>query len=479
MSMNAIALFASNFRGVFTFLIARLLGPAALGTFSIGWATTDILTNVGSFGLENTVTTFIARAQVKGELVRARNLARLAISLAVAQCCLLALLAIGVIALLGARFGLDRQVANATCVLLLAMPGVALYRCGTAVSRGMKIMRHDIFSRGLTESVATTVAFLLLISLGYKSLAPQIAAIIGTGLSGMVALALAFSIFRKVRPAADEFSLVPEARRLLSFGGQIMSYGLLNSLIVRLDLLMLACFIGKVPGVTLSIVGVYAAVVEIAGGLRKANQVFNPIFAPVVAGLTIGGDQEHAAAAFARVAQWMLWILLPLLGVIGLAGSTILSIYGPAFQQGAMWLNIVALACATNCFVSLAETVIMVQKPRLNLINSAITCAFALVANWWLIRSFGVTGAAFGILLPYILLGILRHRTLELAFGWQRRWSHLIPPFIAAIIALLPAIGCRLLRDDFVGEILSAAIFLGLFGGAWRWYQRRQRALPR
>ncbi len=75
---------------------------------------------------------------------------------------------------------------------------------------------------------------------------------------------------------------------------------------------------------------------------------------------------------FRRVAQWMLWILLPLLAVMALAGSLILSIYGPAFRQGAMWLNIVALACSMNCLVGLAETVIMVQRPRLNLVNSAI-----------------------------------------------------------------------------------------------------------
>ena len=31
---NLIAMLASNFRGIFTFLMARLLGPAALGIFS-------------------------------------------------------------------------------------------------------------------------------------------------------------------------------------------------------------------------------------------------------------------------------------------------------------------------------------------------------------------------------------------------------------------------------------------------------------
>ena len=35
---NLIAMLASNFRGIFTFLVARLLGPAALGIFSVAWA---------------------------------------------------------------------------------------------------------------------------------------------------------------------------------------------------------------------------------------------------------------------------------------------------------------------------------------------------------------------------------------------------------------------------------------------------------
>src|SRR5207248_108678 len=43
---NTIALLASNLRGVFTFLVARLLGPAALGTFSVAWANTDLVSKI-------------------------------------------------------------------------------------------------------------------------------------------------------------------------------------------------------------------------------------------------------------------------------------------------------------------------------------------------------------------------------------------------------------------------------------------------
>jgi O-antigen/teichoic acid export membrane protein len=171
----------------------------------------------------------------------------------------------------------------------------------------------------------------------------------------------------------------------------------------------------------------------------------------------------------------MLWILLPLFAVMALAGSVILSIYGAEFRQGALWLGIVALACATNCFVGLAETVIMVQRPKINVFNSAITCVVAVVANLWLINSLGATGAALGILLPYVLLGALRHRTLRLVFGWERPWSNVAPPLIAAVIAAVPAVICRLLLDGFPGQILSAALFLLVFGLEWLFHFRRAR----
>jgi hypothetical protein len=53
---NTVALLASNFRGVFTFLVARLLGSAALGILSVSWAVTDLLTKIGMFALDNTIT---------------------------------------------------------------------------------------------------------------------------------------------------------------------------------------------------------------------------------------------------------------------------------------------------------------------------------------------------------------------------------------------------------------------------------------
>ena len=477
--LNTIAMLASNFRGIFTFLVARLLGPAALGIFSVAWSTTDIISKIGVLGLDNAITTFIARSEAIGDRARSRSLFHVAVVLGVLQSVVTALIVIAALRFFNGRLHVQPQMVSALTLVLCAMPGLALYRICTAISRGMKVMQHDIYSRGIAEPIATTLAFVLAVAVGFNTSSPEVAAILGTAISGITALVLASSLFRRDSANRDVVSPVGEAKSLIAYAAPISVYQLINAFIARLDLLLLGYFVGRAPGVTLATVGVYSAVIGTANGLRKVNQAFNPIFAPVVAGMTATGDHHIASATYARLAQWMLWILLPLVAVLSLAGSTILLIYGPTFWQGGLWLGIVALASATNAFISLGETVIMVQRPRLNLLHSTITCAVAFAGLLWLIPRFGALGAAVGILLPYVVQGILRYATLRWVFHWKDSWSDISRPLIAAGIAIVPALVCRGFVSGVVGQVTSAAVFLAVFGVQWwrhHWYVRLQRS---
>ncbi|MGE5214781.1 MAG: oligosaccharide flippase family protein [Nitrospirota bacterium] len=472
--LNTIAMLASNFRGIFTFLIARLLGPAALGIFSVAWSTTDIISKIGVLGLDNAIITFIARSEAIEDRARSRSLFHVAVVLGVIQSVITAVVVIIALRFFNDRLHVQPQMVSALTLVLCAMPGLALYRISTAVSRGMKVMQHDIYSRGLVEPIATTLAFLLAIVVGFNMSSPEVAAIFGTAISGITALALASSLFRHDSAHGIVVSRVAEAKSLIAYAAPISIYQLINAFIARLDLILLGYFVGRAPGVTLATVGVYSAVIGTANGLRKVNQAFNPIFAPVVAGMTATGDHQIASATYARLAQWMLWILLPCVAVLSLAGSTILLIYGPAFWQGGLWLGIVALASATNAFVSLGETVIMVQRPHLNLLHSVITCVVAFAGLLWLIPRFGALGAAIGILLPYVVQGTLRYVTLRWVFHWKDSWSDISHPLIAAGIAIVPALICRAFLSGIVGQVTSAAVFLAVFGAQW-WHHHLHR----
>src|SRR5499427_10373239 len=452
--LNTIAMLAANFRGIFTFLVARLLGPAPLGLYSVAWSTTDIISKIGVLGLDNAITTFIARSQAVGDRARSRSLFQVAVVLGVVQSVITAVMVIVALQFFNDRLHVQPQMVSALTLVLCAMPGLALYRISTAISRGMKVMQHDIYSRGLVEPVATTLAFLLAIAVGFNMSSPEVAAILGTAISGITALVLASSLFRRGSATGVAVSIVGEAKSLIAYGAPISVYQLINAFIARLDLLLLGYFVGRAPGVTLATVGVYSAVIGTANGLRKVNQAFNPIFAPVVAGMTVRGHHRIASATYARLAEWMLWILLPCVAVLSLAGSTILLVYGPAFWEGGRWLGIVALASATNAFVSLGETIIMVQRPHLNLLHSTITCVVAFAGLLWLIPRFGPLGAAVGILLPYIVQGILRYATLRWVFHWKDSWSDIRSPLIAAGIAIVPALICRGFLSGIVGQVI-------------------------
>src|SRR5712675_2441609 len=229
--LNTIAMLASNFRGIFTFLVARMLGPAALGIYSVAWSTTDIISKIGVLGLDNAITTFIARSEAVGDRARSRALFRVAVIMGVAQSVVTAGLVIIGLRFFNNRLHVQPQMISALALVLCAMPGLALYRISTAISRGMKVMQHDIYSRGTTEPIATTLAFLLALAVGFKESSPEVAAIVGTAASGLVALALASTLFRNISTAVDAVSPFAEARSLLGYAAPISIYQLINAFI--------------------------------------------------------------------------------------------------------------------------------------------------------------------------------------------------------------------------------------------------------
>ena len=134
--LNTIAMLASNFRGIFTFLVARLLGPAALGLYSVAWSTTDIISKIGVLGLDNAITTFIARSEAVGDRARSRTLFRIAVFLGVAQSIITAGIVILALRFFNNRLHVQPQMVSALALVLCAMPGLALYRISTGCFAG-------------------------------------------------------------------------------------------------------------------------------------------------------------------------------------------------------------------------------------------------------------------------------------------------------------------------------------------------------
>jgi O-antigen/teichoic acid export membrane protein len=133
-----------------------------------------------------------------------------------------------------------------------------------------------------------------------------------------------------------------------------------------------------------------------------------------------------------------------------------------------MWVALLAVAHATNSFVGLAETVIMIQRPKLNLVNSGFTVALQFTASLFLIPWLGATGAALGMVLAYVTQGVLRYFELRYLFNWHWPWRALARPAVAFAIALAPAVPLRLLMHGWRGELAAGLVFLAAYVTAWK-----------
>jgi O-antigen/teichoic acid export membrane protein len=481
---NTLVLLAANFRAVFTFLIARLLGEAALGRFGLAFAATDLLSKAGMLGLDNAVVPLIAPRAVSGDVRGCRRVFHRAAAVAAVASVLVSGASILVVEWLVRARGLD-AFAHGGSLMLLALPGIAVARISTGASRALWSMRNEFYSRGIVETWVTTAVFVLALAVGLRDTAPALAVVGGTSAAGLVAFVLAerligrrlTSATKNPLPAAADVAKSREISGreavreklggLLRFSIPTGASSLINVLVVQADVLLLGFYVNRAPGVTAATFGVFCAAAEIAVGLRKVRQVFDPIFAPVVA-TRAAADPVRLRETVAGPGRWVLAAQLPLVGVLILSGGTVLGIYGSGFRQGAQWLALLALAHGANAFAGLVETLLMIERPTLNVVNAAGTVAVQLVAGVVLIPMMGVTGAALAMCLGFSAQGVLRFLELRHVFGWSWPWRSLVRPAAAFTLAFLPAVIVRVVTASRL-DFLSGALFLALYVAAWRW----------
>ncbi|MFC8091827.1 oligosaccharide flippase family protein [Streptomyces sp. NPDC057301] len=218
--------------------------------------------------------------------------------------------------------------------------------------------------------------------------------------------------------------------------------------------------------------GIYTAVGRVVIAATLLQLAIRLAVAPEISRLLALGDLPQASHLHRVSTRWIVLFSWPLLALLTSFPGTVLSLFGPEFDQGAGALVLLCVASAVNVGVGNAQTVLlMAGKSTWHLAVTGVAFAVHLTVGFLAIPRLGVLGAALSwgaaTVVENVVAAVLvrRHPGFTFIDG-----GYLLATAVALCLTV-PLVGTvRLLAGDTtVG--LAVAITMGLcaFGiGLWR-----------
>ena len=414
-------------------ILARLLGPAAFGLYTVGWSLLRVIGLLCPLGLNKGViklgTDFWNRdaARFRGVLLESILGA------------FLSGVAAGILVFLAAPFLAERvfekpETVRIIRVFALAFPLYSALQVAAAATRITHRIVYSALAEDLLQPASFLVLFLLAYSLGGGVLAAAAAAVVSFGL----ALALASVFVRQLFPSVidPKHGIVSSRRSLVRFSLPASLAGMSLILILWIDRLILA---SHRPAEE---VGIYQAVSQPAFLISVVLAAFNAIFAPMIAELARRGEMERIDRLFKISTKWALYLEVPLFLVVLLApASVIAGVYGSDYLPGVAPMMVLAAGQFVNTATgTVGFLLIMTGRQSHWMKISFAVLALDVALNLLLVPAFGMTGAAVATATSIgflVLGGLLSVRHLLGIWPYDVRYFKGIGAAFVTVIVLL------------------------------------------
>ena len=410
-------------------LVARVFGTTLFGLYQSSLAIIEVLTRGSAGGADKAMLRYIAGLRARGD--RAGMLSalgtglRLAMAIAGSMMLLLILAAPWLADWMHSPLLARSLPAMAPAVLCLALVYVLMQ-----ASLANKAMRPNFIVRGLCEPT-----FLLLAGLG--------AALVGRGL---LPLAIAYSLAAVCTLAAaiivagrhfDPGGLgramrAPRLAGLASFSLPLGAGEMVNGILQRADIVMLAAFSGARSA------GIYAAAEFMGRAVANIRYAFDSIAASVLSEALHLGERERLRYNLALMTRWVATVAAPIAALTITLRADLLGLYGQEFVAGATAMIVLVGSHLINATLGLTPWLLMVSgRSHLMLAVNCVCAALNILLGLLLIPRFGILGTACAVGTT-----ILAFQGLLVWWTWRMEHVHpfearLCKPFAAAALMLV------------------------------------------
>jgi O-antigen/teichoic acid export membrane protein len=415
---------------LFMAILARALGSASFGIFTLGFSVFSVASAIALLGMDKAILRYIAPAYAKGDLEKSRFILRRIARYSLASSLLVSVVIFASAGPLAESLFLKPETADSIRLFSLCITPFVLSVLGYSALQSIKNIRYQVVARNFIEpGVKLAGAVALLLIPGFWTGWP----VVVLGAAFLAAAAFSGGKIRRIMGRVKGgIDAAWSDREMLFYSFPLFLTAIFSMGLFRLDVLFLGRF-----GTTEE-VGIYGATFQMASLGAFGLTIANLVFSPYIAASFHNGEREKLEQMFKTVSRWVLILTLPFLAAVYLYSGQILSVYGESFRAGAPVLVILTCGYTVANFSGISGSVLtMAGYARAVLVNTLCTCAVAFFACFFLVPRFGMTGAALASALAMSTLSGLRFFQVYRLTGITPMDRTTIKPMVATLAAVV------------------------------------------
>jgi O-antigen/teichoic acid export membrane protein len=441
---------------IFNFVFARVGGEVLFGLYTLALTITNYILTLAAFGLNQALVRFVSiyqgledRGRQRGVLIQGGGVK-----------VILSLLGAGTLYLLAPYLAVVVFKKPDLAVFLrwfaVSLPFLSMVNLFLAGTQGYRLMKYTPLVRDFFMPFLKLAFILILFAAGWR-----LYAVLTTHLSTAVLVGLfSLAMFSRVVLSRTEGEKPVFEGKMFRFTVPLF----LNDLVLKglrwSDIIFLGFFRGSGE------IGIYRIAQVTSEISRVIFGSFKTAFSPVISDLHERGETEALKHRFKVISKWAFAISFPPLLFFSVMARETLGIFGPQFQAGAAALVILCLGRMVAVSTGLAANLIVMSgHSRLTLLNSLLGNFINFFLNLFLIRSYGLMGAAWAYALSVSAMNLIQLLEVRWLFGYTPYYPGYLKPLAASLVA---GAGARLFfgLSDWgftLGVLICLALFLVLY----------------
>jgi len=453
----------SGFRYLFVLILARWVGPAYLGIYSLANAIMRFAEVVGKAGMDNGVIKYVSKNFGNNSLNKGKEIIISAIKMGFILSVSTSIILIFISDWVAHDFFSGGELLKRVLIYnACALPFSVIMIIIASATQSFKLLKYK--SIVINIFVPSISLLSMIIGLQISNEVAISIPILFSSISGCVLIAFFLSklVKKNISPFV-KINLIEIMRsefsaELLKFSYPLMFVTIIGTAMHWMDIYMLGFFYDNTT------VGMYHPSARTAGLMRMILIAFMGIFSPILTELYSNNDRISMVHVYHLVVRWIMTLALPLFLLIILFPKKVMFLFGPQYQESHMILSILTTSVLVQTFIGIGgPTLTMTGHPKINFFNSIFILLINFSINIYLIPLYKGVGAAIATLISMTFLGVIRSIEIWYYLKLQPLSLKLIKPFLAIFVVMIVMISIKPLIVPFhtVISLIIASIIIG------------------